>query len=129
MDPPSGQAKAGRILLLIGAVLAAVGAAFLALAGLFLLAAGETFLGEEAEQSMAPTVIGAIYLVVAALVAVGCVFGFLAYGRAMRGDVHGAWVFGLVAALVPPVQLLALVGAILLLTSPEHEAVGRGATS
>lgn len=126
MAEPSGQKKAGEILLLVGAILGAVGAFFLLLASIALLVVGETVIGEEEEQTMAPTIIGTVYLVLALVLAVGVVFGFLAHARARRGDVHGAWVFGLVSSLVPPLQVLPLVGAILLLTSPEHEAWKRG---
>ena len=128
MDPASsGQYKAGRILLLIGAILSAVGAVFLLVAGLFLLAIGDNLLGE-GEASFGPMVVGALYLGLGLMTGVGAVFGFVAQARADRGDAHGAWVFGLVAGLVPPVQILPLIGAILVLTSPEH---GRraGATS
>jgi hypothetical protein len=126
----SGLFKAGSILVLVGAILSAVGAVFLALAGTMLLAVGDNVLGGESEPNFGVKVVGAIYLGMAVLIAVGCVFGFRSYAAAKRGDVHAAWVNGLVCALLPPLQVIPLVGAILLLVSPEHEAwKARGATS
>lgn len=128
MDAHSGQYKAGRILLLVGAILAVAGAALFVVGGILLIVIGETILGGEEQMTFAPTVVGIIYLGLGILTGIGAGFGFVAQARAQRGEAHGAWVAGLVAALVPPVQLLALVGAILILTSPEH-AQQAGATS
>jgi predicted permease len=113
----SGMLKAGTILLLVGAILATAGAALLVLIGTPFL----VFLGAaRAEASFAA--IGAIYLFLGLVVGVGAIFAWLAWRRALAGNLQGAWTFGLVAALVPPVQLLPLIGAILVLVSPEAEA-------
>lgn len=118
------MAKAGRILLLVGAIMGAIGAFFLILAGILLVVVGRNLVGD-GDAAFPGTVVGAIYLVMGVVIAVGTVFGFLAYARAQRGDWHGAWVFGLVAALVPPLQVLPLLGAIFCLVSPEGEAAKR----
>lgn len=129
MDAQSGQYKAGHILLLVGAILAVVGSAFLVLAGIFLIWLDQSILGDEADRTLAPAVIGALYLAFGVVGAVGSVFGFRARAKALAGDAHGAWIAGLVAALVPPLQVLPLIGAILILTSPEHARQQGGATS
>ncbi|MEK6974785.1 MAG: hypothetical protein AABY18_00420 [Candidatus Thermoplasmatota archaeon] len=56
---------------------------------------------------------------------VGALFAFLAYGKAKRGDAHGAWVQGLVTSLLPPPQVVSLLGAIFCKVSHEGEAAAR----
>ena len=109
------------MLLLVGAILAAFGTVFLVAAGIVILTLDRELMGDN-EAYFPGTFIGAIYLGLAGLSAIGCVFGFLAYARAQDGDWHGAWVFGLVSALVPPLQVVPLLGAIFCLVSPEGEA-------
>lgn len=120
MHQQSGLAKAGRILLLVGAILAVVGGAALVVLGAVFLVLGD--LEGDAGAFVPGRLIGAVYFVLGILQGVGAIFGFLAHGRARRGDWHGAWVFGLVAALVPPLQVVPLLGAIFCLVSPEGDA-------
>ena len=118
---PSGMYKAGTILLLVGAILHAIGT--LALAGL-----GIVYIMLEGADGGGPRLfafMGYVYLGLAALTAVGTVFGFLAHAKASRGDAHGGWVNGLVASLLPPLQVITLLGAIFCLVSPEGEAAKR----
>lgn len=122
MTAPSGLLKAGTILVLVGGILSAIGALFITLAAIVLLAVGNNLLGGESDATFPATVVGSIYLGLGVLLAVGSVFGFLGYQAAKRGDVHAGWVKGLVCALLPPLQAIPLIGAILLLASPEHEA-------
>lgn len=122
MAEPSGLFKAGSILVLVGAILSAAGAFFLIIASVVLLALGSNILGGETESTFPATVVGVVYLVLSLMMAVGSIFGFQGYKAAKRGDVHAGWVKGLVCALLPPLQAIPLIGAILLLVSPEHEA-------
>jgi hypothetical protein len=69
--------------------------------------------------------ISLVYAGLGLLTAGSAVLGFMAYGRAKAGDARGAWVRGLVAALLPPLQVVPLVGALLCLLCPEGEAQGR----
>ncbi len=117
----SGLFKAGRILVLVGAIMSVAAAVFLLIATLGLAAFGQLASEAEADTAVAG-IVTVVYGIIALLTAVGAVFGFLSFASARRGDVHQAWIRGLVAALLPPVQLLLLVGAILILVSPEHEA-------
>lgn len=114
---PSGMFQAGKIIILVAAILAVVGALFMVVFGI-LFGSINAAAGEEAALDW----FGPLYIVIGIITGIGSVFGFLGYGRARRGDAHGAFVFGLVAALVPPVQVLMLVGAILCKVSPEAQA-------
>lgn len=113
---PSGLFKAGTILLLVGAILHAVGAVVLVGIAIVMLTVGRA-----GDGSQPFAVIGVVYLVLGVLLAVGTVFGFLAHSKAARGDAHAAWVQGLVASLLPPLQLVTLLGAIFCLVSREGE--------
>jgi hypothetical protein len=113
--------KAGRILILVGAILAAV-TAVLAIG----FAVGFALIFDEAAAEAAPFGVGGVFALIyggiGIMSAIGAVFGFLSFRAANAGQVHAAWIRGLIASLVPPVQVVALVGAILMLMSPEHEA-------
>ena len=122
--PPSGLLKAGTILLLIGAILQTLLAALLVGVAIVMLLIGQAVFGEEG-GAIPFVVIGVFYLLFGLMLAVGAVFGFYGYGRAKAGDARAAWVRGLVSALLPPVHVVSLVGAILCLVSPEGEAQGR----
>lgn len=125
MAEPSGLFKAGSILVLVGAILSAVGAFFLVIAGSVMLVLGSNVLGDASGETFPALIVGIVYLVLGLVMVVGCIFGFQGYGAAKRGDVHAGWVKGLVCALLPPLQAVPLIGAILLLVSPEHEATKR----
>lgn len=117
MERPSGLFQAGTILLLVGAILAAIGALFM-----LALAIGMNVLFTALDEPDAPGLFFAIfYGALAIVMAAGSVFGFIGYGKGREGDAQGAFVFGLVAALVPPVQVVPLVGAILCKVSPEAQ--------
>lgn len=89
----SSLSVVGTILLLVGAIVSTVGAAL------------ASFLGFTAGQP--------VVMVVAALLAIGAVFGFLAWRKAAAGQLGPAFRFGLTSALLPPLQVVQLVGAIL----------------
>lgn len=117
----SGLFKAGEIMLLIGAILHTVGAGMLLVGGAILLLVGRAL-----RDSAFPTaVVGTVYLVAGVLLAIGSFFAWSAWKRAKAGDAHTAWVRGLVASLLPPLQVVSLVAAILCKVSPEGEAQAR----
>lgn len=117
-NPESGLHQAGRILVLVGAIMNFVGALFVVIAALGIVVMQNVTDGGNVVTSF----IGIMYGVLALVSIAGGIVGITAYHRAKAGEVHSAWIRGLVAALLPPVQAITLVGAILLLTSPEHEA-------
>lgn len=118
MAEPSGMFKAGKILLLVGAILHAVFAVLLIVMSVLMLSLS----GALGDDTAFPMVVAVVYLVGGILLAVGSVFGFVAYRRAKSGHAHSAWVNGLVASLLPPLQVVTLLGAIFCLVSPEGEA-------
>jgi hypothetical protein len=122
--PPqqSGLLKAGTILLLVGAILSAVGGGLTLLMALFM---GAVFgaLSSEVDGGMwAGGLIAGFYGIFALLLIAGSVCGFVAWRRAGRGDLQGAFVWGLVASLLPPLNVLLLLGAIFAKVCPEAEA-------
>lgn len=114
----SGLLKAGRILVLIGAIMSALGAVMLAGTAI-----GLGLLPTESDADAAISMgISIMYGVFAIMLVAGSVLGFLSHRNVGAGRIHTAWIQGLVASLLPPLQVLLLVGAILVYVSPEHEA-------
>ncbi len=114
----TGLLKAGRILVLVGAIMSVFGALML-----LLVSIGINLIPTESGTDAAVgAFVGILYGVLAAMLIAGAIFGFLSFRSVGEGRIHRAWIQGLVAALLPPVQVLSLVGAILILVSPEHEA-------
>ncbi len=113
MDEPSSLLRAGRILTLIGAGVSALGALILlGVTGVIALIPG---------SDGPPIWFVALYGVLALIMALGAGFGFMAARRVKDGHIHRAWVLALTGALLPPVQTILLVGAILIYVSPEHD--------
>jgi hypothetical protein len=104
----STEAQIGKIVLLIGIVLGVISLAFIFTMGsVGLLIPGLT-----------GVLTGLVY-VVGVVAIVGIVLQFLAYRKAAEGRIHDGGIFALIAAFVPPLQILPLIAAILLLVSPE----------
>lgn len=127
--PPqqSGLRKASTILLLVGAILSAVGA-FLML--LFTILFSVVFSRIAAEAGPGVGGFGFFlwfYGAFGLLAAVGSALGFVAWRKAARDDLHGAFVWGLVGSLLPPLNVVSLLGAIFAKVCPEGEAQSRGA--
>jgi hypothetical protein len=115
--------KAGTILLLVGAILHLVAAVVVLLFALFFLFLGWTVGADDG--AIVPVVMGILYFLGGVLLAAGGFFGMSAWKRATAGQLHRAWIHGLVASLLPTVQLVTLLGAIFILVSPEHDAQER----
>lgn len=115
----SGLYQAGTILLLVGGIVQVFGALMMFGLGAFFLVVGT------AAADAALGFMGPLYLGLGVLVAVGSVFAFIGWTKARNGDAHGAWIMGLVGSLVPPLQLVTLLGAIFCLVSPEGQAAKR----
>jgi uncharacterized membrane protein len=116
---PSGLLKAGKILLLVGAIVQVVGVFFVVMAmtglSLFLNGAGD-------DAGFPGPLFLLLYGGMGVLLLAGAILGFIGWRKAEHGDLHNAWILGLVGSLLPPVQVVMLIGAILVLVSPEHEA-------
>lgn len=107
MDNSQGLGQAGNILLLVGAIFAALGAVFF---GLFAIGFGALFAALTNEPEAA--FIGFLYGGLAMLYAVSAVLNFIAYNRSRENDADGAFLFGLIASMLPPVRVFTLLGAI-----------------
>jgi hypothetical protein len=118
---PSGLLKASGILMLVGAILSAAGAVLLLVVGLFFAA---IFSGLEAEEGpfSFTSLIAGFYVVYGLVSGAGAACSFVAWGRISRLDLHGGFVWGLVGSLLPPLNILTLLGAIFAKTCPEAEA-------
>ena len=124
MDKPSGLLNAGTILLLIGAIVQSVGAFFLLLYGtLFGTALRRAMERNGNTNSFPATFLMIVFLCLGLLLAAGAVLAFLAHARARAGNANSAFVRGLIAALLPPVQIVTLIGAILCKASPEAQGL------
>jgi hypothetical protein len=127
MENRSGLLKAGTILLLVGAILQAVGAVVLMLYAILwgaIVRAMARRAGGTGSTPL-PGFLSILFVALGILLAVGSLMSFLAHGRARAGDANAAFVRGLVGSLLPPVQIVPLVGAILCKVSPEGEGHGR----
>lgn len=122
MAEPSGLFKAGTILLLVGAIMQTVGAVLVIAMSVLAGFLDRTLSGGDTNELM---VVTAIYFAIGVFLGAGALFAFLAYGKAKSGNAYGAWVQGLVASLLPPLQVISLLGAIFCLVSPEGEATKR----
>lgn len=121
MTEVSGLYKAGTILLLVGGIVQVVGALTTVLLGIFFLTLG----GLSDVEPFPITFMGPLYMGIGLVVAVGAVFAFIGWNKARANDPQGAWIMGLVGSLVPPLQLVTLLGAIFCRVSPEGEAARR----
>ncbi|MHB8633684.1 MAG: hypothetical protein ACYDBQ_06945 [Thermoplasmatota archaeon] len=124
MQPKSGLAAASGILLLIGAILAAVGALFLLGFGI-LFAFVPSTVTMQAGSGPAPFpfwIFGILYPIMGVLDGVGAILGFIAYGKTRRGEYAAAFVPGLVGAVIMPLNVISLLGAIFARVCPEAQA-------
>lgn len=101
----TGLRKAAEILFLVGAILGTFGTLLMVA-----MAAGMGILFESMGDgaTFIPILYGALALVLAG----GTVATFVAWSRARAGDHDAAFVWGLVGALLPPVQLIPLLAAV-----------------
>lgn len=115
---PSGLLKAGTILLLVGAILSAVMAVMALAMTLFM----GLVLAELSQDAFPGAWFTFFYGGFGLLLVAGAVCGFVAWRKAQSGDLQGAFVWGLVGSLLPPLQVLLLLGAIFAKVCPEAEA-------
>ncbi|MCA1818931.1 MAG: hypothetical protein LC620_02575 [Halobacteriales archaeon] len=121
MDQMSGLAKASGVLLLVGAILQAVGSVFFVLAVVLLGSVFGSLQDAPGKPHFPFEVILWIYGILGAFLVAGSICSFVAYGRARKGDWQGAFVWGLVGCLLPPVSVVGLLGAIFAKVCPESE--------
>lgn len=107
MEGISTEAKIGKVLIIIAVILGVIGMIVLAVFGSFGLAA-----------IIPAWLVGGIIILAIARVA-GLVIGLTAFMSADDGDYSRAGILGIVASVIPPVDLIMLAGGIVCLISPE----------
>ncbi|MEE9322970.1 MAG: hypothetical protein V3U72_00345 [Candidatus Aenigmarchaeota archaeon] len=116
------EAKIGKILVLIAFILKIIGI-------IGMLAA--VSMGSYA-MMFAPLGLGAMWMgIVAVMVVLSLIGLFLvwkAFDKMAAKDFHGAAIYALIAAFLPPLDIIVLIGAILLFISPEAKT-GTGTTA
>lgn len=112
----STEAKIGKILILIGIIIQAVG-----IAAVFAISSG--MMGYWGMMSWAGGMMGnyfgGMFYALGLVQIVGLIVGVYAYKSAEKGDFHNAGILAIVSSVIPPLQLVILVGGILCLISME----------
>lgn len=101
-----GLRKAAEVLFLVGGILAGLGALMMVF---FALGMGILFssIGEQG-ATFIPLIYGGLAVVMVA----GTAASLVAWNKARAGDWDAAFVWGLVGAMLPPVQLIPLIAAV-----------------
>jgi hypothetical protein len=107
MEGISTEAKIGKILIFLAVVLGVIGMIVLVVFGTFGLAA-----------IIPAWLVGGIIVLAIARIA-GLVIGLIAFKSAEDGDYSRAGILGIIASVIPPVDLIMLAGGIVCLISPE----------
>jgi hypothetical protein len=100
----SNEANIGKILILVGIVLHTLSLIlilFMSFFGIFI-----QFLG------WSLTIYGLVGIV-------GLVYGIFAYTQCSKGNFHKAGIFGIISSVLPPLDVIMLIGAVLCLISKE----------
>lgn len=106
------KAKVGQILILISVILKVL--------GLLGIIASATVLGSALPiLSVIPFGVGAMLAGIAIVILIGITLGFLSLKSASEGDFHKAGVIGIIASLLPPLDIIMILGGILCLVSEE----------
>jgi hypothetical protein len=113
----SSEAKIGRALLLVGIV---VGAAGLFIATVFILLVLPSLGFPRSVLSLILLLSGILGVIKLA----GVLVGVLAYRAASRRDLRKAGILGIIASVLPPFDLIMLIGGILCTISPESKEWG-----
>jgi hypothetical protein len=113
----SGELRAGRVLLWVNGGLSAAGGVVVIVVGLLVIPAINHSM--RSTQEHIPAWAGTLYVVLGFVSLVGSALSFIGASKSSRGEPGAAFGFGLAGALLPPVQVVGLVGAILIKVSPE----------
>lgn len=120
----STEAKIGKILVLIAFILKIIGIISilgLSAMGSYGMMLAQVGLGVEA---MWMGVVGGMII----LGLIGIFLVWKAFDKMAAKDFHGAAIFALIAAFLPPLDIIVLIGAILLFISPEAKTRATEAT-
>ncbi len=118
----STEAKVGKILILIGIIIQVIsitavftiGSGMMGYSGMMSYGYGMMNWG-----GMMGSAFGGLFFVIGLIEIAGLIAGIYAYKAAEQGDFHNAGILAIVASVLPPLQLIMLVGGILCLVSRE----------
>ncbi len=112
----STEAKIGKILILIGIIIQVI-----SIAAVFTIGSGMMGLGYGMMNwgGMMGSYFGGMFYALGLVQIIGLIVGVYAYKAAEKGDFHNAGILAIVASVIPPLQLIMLVGGILCLVSRE----------
>ncbi|TRZ54676.1 hypothetical protein D4Q76_01905 [archaeon] len=111
----STEAKIGKILILVGIITQAIG-----IAAVLAISSGMMgYWGMMSWGGMMGSVFGGMFYALGLVQIIGLIVGIYAYKSAEKGDFHNAGILAVVASVIPPLQLISLVGGILCLASRE----------
>lgn len=109
----STEAKIGKILVLIGIIIQVI-----SIATVFAIGSGMMGYGY-GMMNWSGVSFGGLFFVIGLIEIAGVIAGIYAYKAAERGDFHNAGILAIVSSVLPPLQLIMLVGGILCLVSRE----------
>jgi fatty acid desaturase len=107
MEGISTEAKIGKILILIAIIFAIIQLIAIAVIG----SVGFSF--------FLPAWVGGIVLIVALVKVVGIIIGIIAFRSAEDGDYKKAGILAIIASLIPPLDIIMIIGGIVCLIAPE----------
>lgn len=116
----STEAKIGKMLILVGIILEAVGIAAAFTIGLWaggMMPWSGSMLG--LNYGMMGGLFGGVMAVLGLIQLIGLIAGIYAYKAAQENDFQRAGILGIVSSVLPPFQLITLIGSILCLASRE----------
>jgi hypothetical protein len=118
MEGLSAEAKIGKILVLVGVIISILAVIILSILAGIIWTAGDIY-GFGVFMSIPRWIITALL----GLKAAGLVAGILALYFAVRNDFSKAGIFGVISSILPPLDLIMLIGGIFCLISREANEV------
>lgn len=115
----STEAKIGKILILIGIIFQIVGIAAVFTVGSGMMGYWGMMNYGYGMMNWNGMSFGGLFYLVGLIQIAGLIAGIYAYKAAERNDYHNAGILAVVSSLLPPLQLIILVGGILCLASRE----------
>lgn len=115
----STEAKIGKILILIGIIIQVISIAAVFTIGSGMMGYSGIMNYGYGMMNWGGMSFGGFFYLVGLIEIVGLIAGIYAYKAAERNDYHNAGILAIVSSVLPPLQLIMLVGGILCLVSRE----------
>lgn len=114
----STEACIGKILILIGIIIQAIGIAAVFAIGSGMMGLGYNY-GMMGWGGMMGYSFGGMFYALGLVQIIGLIVGIYAYNAAQENDFHRAGILAIVSSVIPPLQLIMLLGGIMCLLSRE----------